>query len=216
MSRKNSGANKLLVATAALGIGLNTVVAVELYALKKDISCDPTTHKIFPQECLTNDFFETLNSYFSPRYVTFANYEAAVDSFLNPQERAYATTLGSSGEAEEEILRAFNLQSFLGGVELCGTPETPSCEELIIDPSCGCPRWDYSKSKDVVDRIYDVRVQEGTYPRQGKIEVRFDETMRYVLIEGNQAIVKELAPQEPFKTRFRPHWDYNLVYKLEK
>ncbi len=204
-----------LIAGAAIGYGI-AIGKSFLETKLEEISCDPTAHKIFPQKCLTEEFFEELNHYFNPKFTIFSNYEAAVDSFLNPTERAYGTTLGSSGEPEEEILRAFSLQPFLGGVELCGTPETPSCEELIIDPSCGCPRWDYNKSKDVVDRIYDVRLQKGTDPRQGKIEIRFDETMRYVVVDGANVQVRELVAQEPFKTRFKPHWDYNLVYKLEK
>ncbi len=207
MLRQRTNTTSLfLAATAALGIGTNIVVAATLYDKQKELDqeyCDPSAHKIFPQECLTSRFFENLNT-----YVYQGNYEAAVDSFLNPKEREYATTLGTNYDAEEHLVRRFGLKPFLGGVELCGTPETPSCEELIIDPSCGCPKWDYGNSKKIIDRVYDIKVQKGTDSIEGKVEVRFDEPMRYIVIDGDKAIVKQLAVQEPYLTTFTPHWDY--------
>lgn len=193
------------------GFGLAGVIyGISYFIQSKDAKdCDPATNRILPQECLTPEFFQELNG-----SVKEGRYDDAVQSFLNPEERRYAETLGTKYDAEEHLVRRLALKPFLGGVELCGTPETPSCEELLIDPSCGCPRWDYSNAKAVIERVSDIRVQSGIdSSRLGKVEVRFDESMRYVVIDGARVTMKELPAGEPYLTTFTPHWDYNPTKK---
>jgi hypothetical protein len=219
MTNNKPGGTSLseIVFIGAVAAGVASATGILLYATyqwEKEIRaerCDPIAHKIFPQECLTPEFFENLNT-----YVKQGSYQAAVDSFLNPDEQAYATTLGSSGQPEEELVRRLGLKAFLPNVALCGTAETPSCEELLIDPRCGCPQWDYSNSKSVIQHLRDINVLHGTDSRRGKIEVRFDQPMQYVVIDGDKVTVKELATSEGYLTTFTPHWDSNLTYKLEK
>ena len=175
---------------------------------QQETTGDPVANKMLPQECLTPEFFTTLNT-----DLTQGNYEAAVDSFLNPKERAYATTLGNSGTAEEELVRAFGLRPFLATVEVCGTPETPTCEDLVINKNCDCPKYDYSSSKYVVNRIANIKVHEGTNSIEGIVDVRFRQPMQYAIIEGIEVTVRKLPAEESFQTTFRPHWNYEAKTK---
>ncbi len=191
-----------LLAGTIIGYGIAQWKA-NLEAKVEADNCNPNTHQILPQECMTQDFFDRLNG-----YVTQGNYEAAVESFLNPKEREYAGTLGANYDAEEHLLRRLDLQAFLADTEICGTQETPSCEELFIDPSCGCPKYDYSSAKEVIGHIQGIAVQSGMDATTGRIEVTFDRNMPYVIIDGANTRVKTHQKGEPYLTTFTPHWDY--------
>ncbi|PIN79792.1 hypothetical protein COV16_02285 [Candidatus Woesearchaeota archaeon CG10_big_fil_rev_8_21_14_0_10_34_8] len=170
--------------------------------------CDPEFQRILPQDCLTEDFYDQLNT-----HVANGNYDAAVNSFLNPDEREYSTTLGASYDAREQLVRSLDLQPFLANVEVCGTADTPSCEDLVIDPSCGCPVYDYNTSAYIAEHISSIRLQPEADPTSGFVEVRFDQGMQYIFIESDEITTNMLVSGLPYRTRFLPHWEADIEYQ---
>jgi hypothetical protein len=165
-------------------------------------SCDPTDHRILPDACLTKEFYGALNT-----SIENNDYDGAVDSFMNPDEKDHTTTLGTSYDGHEHLVRRLDLQPFLANVDVCGTEETRTCEELLIDPSCGCVNWDYSSSDYVAEHITSVRVQPLAEPQSGRVNVRFDQDMQYAVINGADITIETLPLGTPYQTTFTQHWD---------
>ncbi len=154
---------------------------------------------------MTQKFFRHLE-----HLVKDHNYEAAVDLFLPVDERSYGTTLGGSFKPDEILVTRLGLSAFLP-TEVCGTPETPSCEAVAINPSCGCPIPHPEYAQLILPYITGIRVQEKTNSAEGKIEVQFDQDMRYGTISGSQIFLHELRKGESYRTQFTPHWEFDSL-----
>jgi len=132
------------------------------------------------------------------------DYQKAVDVYLPKKEQQYQATLDDDSLPMHFLVRSLHLHQFLPDLEICGTVNTPSCEDLYVDPSCNCPKYDMNRSSYVLSHIVDIDIST-----KGMVYVTFDQDMRFVDMtstgiraEKNPFQVKILPKGASYQTRF--------------
>jgi len=159
-------------------------------------------HLILPLKFLTQLFFEHLES-----NILLKNYEAALNLFLSSDERAYSRTLSRNDQTTESTLMyRLGLQNF-AGVDLCGKKGQPSCDQVLLDPSCACPRAHDEDAPFVLEQIEYIAVAPGTHSAKGQLEIGFKVDMDYFTIDDKKITINRLPKGEHYRAQFTRHWE---------
>lgn len=113
-------------------------------------------------------------------YIQSGNYQNAVDVYLSKKEQRHCTTMSNNCKPEHLLVRSLGLSKYLPDLEICGTENTPTCEELLVNPNCSCIVYRMEKSKDLLEHIKDIEIGESGY-----VYVTFDKEMKYLYDPSN-------------------------------